>query len=293
MTTYTHDHQFQSSCKLKPLWRFASLSLAPLQTLEPALSLSPIVCLSPTISLSPLNSLHRSLYPSPPLSAPITFSDYSQHLKPQHHHLNETPQAFTSAEAAATSAAQRRMSLPVLYSQYQPQHATPRHGIFTPTDMLVYSAAKALESHQEESHTEDEVHQKPQDALTVCHEVSAPPAPPATQPNISCKECGKQFHRTCHLRSHMRIHNKNLERFHCQQCSLSFLRRHDLTRHMYIHSPIKPFSCDRCGKAFCRRDALQRHLAMDPAIRQYRCLLPEDKLKKAALVNMPTASSVA
>ncbi|KAI8924276.1 hypothetical protein BC831DRAFT_402717, partial [Entophlyctis helioformis] len=84
--------------------------------------------------------------------------------------------------------------------------------------------------------------------------------------------CQKEFFRSCHLRSHMRVHESLQQRFPCTSCDASFLRHHDLTRHMRIHQEDKRFVCHRCGKVFCRRDALSRHINMDPAIRQYRCV---------------------
>lgn len=75
----------------------------------------------------------------------------------------------------------------------------------------------------------------------------------------TCKDCGKEFGRSFHLKRHRIIHTGQ-KPYKCQPCGKTFHDISHLRAHSFVHSGAKQFKCDDCGKEFNRKDNLDSHI---------------------------------
>ncbi|XP_035791717.1 zinc finger protein 239-like [Anopheles albimanus] len=78
------------------------------------------------------------------------------------------------------------------------------------------------------------------------------------QRSFECRECGKCFKQTTHLRNHLLTHT-GIRAHGCEFCAKRFALAGDLRIHRRIHTQEKPFRCDQCPAAFIMGKQLNKH----------------------------------
>jgi hypothetical protein len=75
-----------------------------------------------------------------------------------------------------------------------------------------------------------------------CHEVQH-------KPKTECEVCGKKIAET-RIKTHMKVHEKNVEKFQCDHCRFSFFEKGRIYNHMVKHRKFKRFHCKPCNRGF-------------------------------------------
>lgn len=80
--------------------------------------------------------------------------------------------------------------------------------------------------------------------------------------NCHIRGCGKIYHKTSHLKAHLRWHTADRSMHVCNWlfCGKRFERSEELQRHLRTHTGDSKFACQSCGKNFTRNDHLTKHL---------------------------------
>jgi KRAB domain-containing zinc finger protein len=75
-----------------------------------------------------------------------------------------------------------------------------------------------------------------------------------------CELCGKKYHRSKDLKSHMRVAHLEGRKFKCLQCPKSFKQSFVLKAHVNaVHEGIRRFTCGICQKQFSSVGNLKQH----------------------------------
>ncbi|XP_032577856.1 zinc finger protein 468 [Drosophila sechellia] len=101
---------------------------------------------------------------------------------------------------------------------------------------------------------------------------------------FNCKECGRRFATSSHLKYHLMSHEKQ-SKHSCSVCHKSFKQPIVLQRHMLTHNQEKHL-CPICQKVFRRKSSLASHLAIHSDLGlQFKCELCSKHFQNKANLN--------
>ena len=83
---------------------------------------------------------------------------------------------------------------------------------------------------------------------------------------LPCTECGKQFSKESHLKTHMKCHESQSGSHACSQCSKTFNNKRDLDIHTKRHED-GDYTCNNCDFEGNSREALAKHMETKHTIR--------------------------
>uniref|UniRef100_A0A3Q2T1F3 C2H2-type domain-containing protein n=1 Tax=Fundulus heteroclitus TaxID=8078 RepID=A0A3Q2T1F3_FUNHE len=110
--------------------------------------------------------------------------------------------------------------------------------------------------------TADNADAPPRCPSCVAGASSSPPNGQRGDKPFKCPDCGKNFGRASHLKTHRRLHTGE-KPFKCTFCSKSFTQKAGLLAHIRLHTGERPYKCNQCGEAFRSMSNLLSHKAQE------------------------------
>ncbi|CAG5116304.1 unnamed protein product [Candidula unifasciata] len=115
----------------------------------------------------------------------------------------------------------------------------------------------------------------------------------ASNKEIKCEECGKQFKRRENLTRHVLSHT-GIKNHRCEVCGMAFTEKGSLTRHTKSqHDLLRPHVCYVCQRSFTRRILLRKHIdrlhsnkevdVNSQNVAYFRCKLCQKLLKRSGI----------
>ncbi|XP_073829474.1 uncharacterized protein [Musca autumnalis] len=93
-----------------------------------------------------------------------------------------------------------------------------------------------------------------------------------------CKLCGVAKVTRTELKTHMRVHFPDMEKFPCPRCPQVFNHRNAISRHVrVVHEGERRFTCDYCSKKFSTRNSKVCHERLHRGEKPFSCEICEKR----------------